>query len=321
MNNHTGFRRPALGTLCLLLALTLECSKNESAPSSPESKQPLPQPAAVVLPSPFGVSTDDLDAMLKRRNIRAIVLINPIGFFYDNNGHPMGAMYETLRELESYINKKYKTGALSVKVTFVPLRPDQVDAGLEQGVGDLVAYSLVVTPEREQRVAFTVPVQTNVKQIVVSGPNFGDITTLDGLGGKQIYVNPLSVNYQHLQELNTNLKKEGKTTIDVKAGDPNLLDDDLVQMVNAGLLPATVTTDLRAKLWSQVLPNLKPHPALVIASGESRAWALRKNNPSPSSCSTSSPNRTWLELHLEARSCAAICRTPNSSRTILRQRR
>jgi hypothetical protein len=36
------------------------------------------------LPAPFGRTTDDLDAMLKRRNIRAIVLINPIGFYYSN---------------------------------------------------------------------------------------------------------------------------------------------------------------------------------------------------------------------------------------------
>ena len=31
------------------------------------------------------------------------------------------------------------------------------------------------------------------------------------------------------------------------------MDDDLVQMVNAGLIPATVTTRQRADLWSKVL--------------------------------------------------------------------
>jgi membrane-bound lytic murein transglycosylase MltF len=56
-------------------------------------------------PAPFGIHTDDLDEMLKRRNIRALVMINPIGFFY-SNGQPMGVMYEGLRELESYINQK-----------------------------------------------------------------------------------------------------------------------------------------------------------------------------------------------------------------------
>ncbi|MBV8834083.1 MAG: hypothetical protein JO108_33195 [Acidobacteriaceae bacterium] len=50
-------------------------------------------------------------------------------------------------------------------------------------------------------------------------------------------------------------------------------------MVKAGIVQATVATDSRAKLWSEVLPNLTVHPDLVIASGEQTAWALRKNNP------------------------------------------
>ena len=154
-----------------------------------------------------------------------------------------------------FINQKMKTGALKVKVTFIPLRPDEVEAALTQGVGDVIAYALVVTPERQQRVAFTAPLQTDVKQVVVSGPNFGTVSSVDELGGKEIYVNPLTVNYQSLQQLNERLKKEGKPLIVIKAADTNLLDDDLIQMVNAGLLPATVTTDTRAKLWSQVLPQ------------------------------------------------------------------
>lgn len=216
--------------------------------------------------------------MLKRRNIRAIVLINPISFFY-TNGHPMGVTYEATRELEKYVNDKYKTGKFPVKVTFVPLRPDQVEEALNRGVGDFIAYGLVVSPEREQRVAFTIPIQKDVKQIVVSGENFGNVASVEELGGKEIFVNPLSVSYQKLQQLNEKLKQAGKPLINIKAADSNLLDDDLVQMVNAGLLPATVTTDLRAKLWSQVLPKLVIHSDLVIAGGEQIAWAVRKDNP------------------------------------------
>ncbi len=232
----------------------------------------------MVLPSPYGIHTDDLDAMMKRRYIRAIVILTPIGFFY-SNGHPMGAMYEALRELEKYVNDKYKTGKLPVKVTFVPLRPDQVEEALHRGVGDFVAYGLIVSPEREQRVAFTVPIQKDLKQIVVSGPDFGTVTTLEDLGGKEIYINELSVGYQRLQQLNEKLKQAGKPLIKITAADSDLLDDDLIQMVNAKLIPATVTTDSRAKLWSQVLPDITIHPEPVIASDEQTAWAVRKDNP------------------------------------------
>jgi membrane-bound lytic murein transglycosylase MltF len=250
-----------------------ENPSSAAAPASQESAS-----TAVKLPEPFGRYTDDLDAMLKRRNIRAIVMINPIAFFY-TKGHPAGITYEALRELETDVNKKYNTGTLKVKVSFIPLRPDQVESALQQGVGDFVAYGLVVTPERQQEVAFTVPLQTDVKQLVVSGPNFGAVAGIEELGGKEIYVNPLTVAYQRLQQLNERLQKAGKQAIVIKAADKYLLDDDLVQMVNAGLIPATVTSEQRAKLWSQVLPHLVVHPDLVIASGEQTAWALRKDNP------------------------------------------
>jgi membrane-bound lytic murein transglycosylase MltF len=248
------------------------------APSSRSAHKQAPDTSGVELTMPFGQHTDDLDGMVKRKTIRAIVLTNPIGFFYVD-GQPMGVMYETLRDFETFVNRKLRTGAVRIEVTFIPERPDRIEAALTQGVGDVIAYALVVTPERQQQVAFTVPLERDVKQVVVSGSNFGTVSSLEGLGGKQIYVNPLSVNYQNLHRVNETLRKAGKPLIVIKLADKNLLDDDLVQMVSAGLIPATVTAEPRARLWSQVLPHLTVHSDLVVASGEQWAWAVRKNNP------------------------------------------
>ncbi len=188
-------------------------------------------------------------------------------------------MYEALEELQKFANQKLKTGKLDVKVTFLPMRVDQVEAALNEGVGDIIAYGIVVTPEREQRVAFSTPIMTDVSQIIVTGKNFGAVSSLADLGGKEVYVNPLTTYYTNLQKANETLQKEGKTPIVIKEADKNLMDDDLVQMVNAGLIPATVTTKQKAALWSQVLTGIQPHPDLVIASGAQLAWVMRKNNP------------------------------------------
>jgi membrane-bound lytic murein transglycosylase MltF len=281
--------------LMVLLGLSslVVCGKKEAAPASMEQAQQPAAPAAatavladnlpatpaeVKLPTAFGRHTGDLDEMAKNRNIRALVLINPISFFYDK-GHPKGITYEALEEFQKFVNQKLKTETLGIKVTFLPLRPDQLEAALNEGVGDLIAYGLVVTPEREKQVAFSTPIQTDVTQIVVTGPGMGAVSTFADLGGKEVYANPLTAYYANLQKLNETLQKEGKTPIVVKAADKNLLDDDLVQMVNAGLIPATVTTKQRAALWSQVLDKIQPHPDLVVASGIQLAWAMRKNNP------------------------------------------
>jgi membrane-bound lytic murein transglycosylase MltF len=223
-------------------------------------------------------NTGDLDAMVKKREIRALIIMNPVGFFYDQ-GQPRGVNYEALEEFQKFANQKLKSGTLKVRVTFYPMRPDQVEAALIRGIGDIVAYGVVVTPDREKRVAFSTPIATDVSQIVVTGSDLGKITALADLGGKEVYVNPLSTYYQNLVKANETLQKDGKPQIIIKAADKNLVDDDLLQMVNAGLIPATVTISQRAALWSQVLPHLQPHPDIVIASGQNLAWAMRKNNP------------------------------------------
>jgi membrane-bound lytic murein transglycosylase MltF len=280
-------------TACLVLAA---CSKKGAPPAATDQAQTqaeqsaapfgpgtspdeVPAPSSEVkLPTVFGRRTGDLDEMAKNRNIRALVLINPIAFFYDK-GHPKGITYEALEEFQKFVNQKLKTGTLDVKVTFIPLRPDQVEAALNEGVGDLIAYGLVVTPEREKQVAFSTPIQKDVSQIVVTGPDFGPVSTIADLGGKEVYANPLTTYYTNLQKINETLQKEGKPLIVIKKADPQLLDDDLVQMVNAGLIPATVTTKLKADLWSKVLDKIQTHPDLVVASGTNLAWAMRKTNP------------------------------------------
>ena len=287
-------RRAFVLVLPLFALLSLiACGKKETAPAaSPEpAKQqtsaalPVSSPdeppapsSGITFPKAFGRRTGDLDEMAKNRNIRALVLLNPIGFFY-SKGLPKGVMYEALEEFQKFVNQKLKTGTLNIKVTFLPMRPDQIEAALTEGVGDLIASGIVVTPDREKRVAFSTPIQTDVTQIIVTGQNFGAVSSLADLGGKEVYANPLTTYYENLQKANEQLQKDGKTPIVIKAADKNLMDDDLVQMVNAGLIPATVTTKQRAALWSQVLDHIQPHPDLVIASGGQLAWVMRKNNP------------------------------------------
>jgi membrane-bound lytic murein transglycosylase MltF len=230
------------------------------------------------LPVSFAKHTDDLDAMLKRRTIRALVLINPIGFFYQN-GLPKGVNYEALEEFEKFVNQKFKTGTLKTKVVYIPVRPDQLEAALNEGIGDLIATAIVVTPEREQKVAFSQPLMQHVSQVVITGPALQGVTSFDALAGKDIFVNPLTTYYDNLNKLNADRQAAGKPALVVKAADQNLSDDDLIEMVNAGLIPATVTTNIRASLWAKIFPAITSHPDMVVASEGQLAWVMRKNNP------------------------------------------
>jgi len=232
----------------------------------------------LVLPTGFGRRTGDLEEMVKDRRIRALVVINPIGFFY-SHGKPKGLTYEMLESLQTYVNKKRRTGTFDVKITFIPLRPDELGSALRSGIGDVIANGVVITPERQRNFAFTIPTKREVTHIVVTGKDRSNAQSMDDLAGVDIYVNPLTAAYDELTKINEARIKTGKSPLSVKAADRNLMEDDLVEMVNAGLVPATVAMEHRASLWVQVLPNIALHRQMIVANDGELAWVMRKQNP------------------------------------------
>jgi len=243
-----------------------------------EHGAPQESKGTLVLPVSFGKRTGDLDEMAKARSIRAMVVVNPVGFFY-KAGRPQGIQYEALQEFERFVNQQLKTGKFPVKIVFLPMRSDQFEPALTQGLGDIIAQGVVITPDRQRRVAFSLPIQKNVSQVVVTGSSLDNISSFDQLAGQPIYVNPVTTYYDNLKKVSDAQKNAGKPTLDIQAADKDLFDDDLIEMVNAGLIPATVTTRGRAELWAKVMPNIKPHLDLVVASEGETAWVMRKNNP------------------------------------------
>jgi len=230
------------------------------------------------LPIPYQHWTGDLNGMIKRQQIRALVVYSRTAFFYDQ-GRPEGISYEALQEFQRTLNREFRTGNLPVTVTFLPLGYDQLEQALISGLGDLIAIPVAITPERQQRVAFSTPIMTDVKQIVVTGPSGAEVMNLSDLSGKEIFVNPLTVYSESLQNLNKSLEAKGKKPVIVRSADKGLGDEDLLEMVNAGLLPATVTINVRAQFWAKIFDHLHLCSECVLSNKEQLAWAMRKDSP------------------------------------------
>ncbi|HEY4962045.1 MAG TPA: transporter substrate-binding domain-containing protein [Terriglobales bacterium] len=256
----------------LAAAMPVLAQQSQSLTDKPAAQSP-----DAGLPLNFQRHTGDLDAMVNAQNIRALVLYSRSSFFYVD-GRPQGLNYEALRNFEQFVNQKLHTRQ-HVQVTFIPVRPDQLEPYLTEGIGDLVAYPVFVTAERQQQVAFSVPIETGVKQILVTGKNFGTVSSLQDLSGKRVFVNPLTTYYENLRKVSDSLVKQGKAPVLIQKTDKNLMDEDLMEMVNAGILPATVTITSRAKLWANVFHDITPQPSIVIADEQNVAWVTRKNNP------------------------------------------
>jgi membrane-bound lytic murein transglycosylase MltF len=85
--------------------------------------------------------------------------------------------------------------------------------------------------------------------------------------------------HQHLQALNLEFGKTGLAPVEVVEADPNLATEDLLQLVDAGLLDLTVADSHIAALWAPRLPHLVVRPDLAIHQGGQIAWAVRPDNP------------------------------------------
>ena len=222
--------------------------------------------------------TGDLDAMVERRGIRVAVTFNRTHYFIEG-GQERGATYEAVKSFENDLNTELKTGNLKVHVLIVPLSRDQLYPALSSGTVDMVAAMETVRPELEKLVAFSEPTRTNVSQVVVTGPGAPPIATVDDLAGREVFVRKLSPYYDSLTRLNEQLTARGRPAVVIDQAPDALEDDDVLEMVNAGLAPITIVDDYLAGFWKQVFTNLDVHRDVTVRSGGVLAVALRKDNP------------------------------------------
>src|SRR5262249_8639895 len=87
-----------------------------------------------------------------------------------------------------------------------------------------------------------------------------------------------SAYFQSLTELNKGLQAGGKAPAKIVPADEALEDEDLLEMVNAGLIPNTVVDDQIAEFWGQVFEQIRMQP-MAVKSGGQIAWAIRKGTP------------------------------------------
>jgi membrane-bound lytic murein transglycosylase MltF len=271
-----------------LIGLTLlsTCPSVAFAQSPAKPAQPAPKPPAPAQPAPATVTPDlvlqkwtgDLDGMIKRRQIRVLTTYSKTHYFIDK-GQQRGITYDAFKEFEEVLNKKHKTGNLRVNVVFVPVSRDELGPALVEGRGDVAFASIVVTPERQKIVDFAAPTNTGVSEIVVTGPKSPKIATLDDLAGQEVFVRPNSIYHQSLVRLNEDFKKRGKAAVVLKPAPVVLEDEDLLEMLNAGLVKAVVVYSHLAQFWKQVFPNIVPHEDVVLEKNLTIAPAIRKNSP------------------------------------------
>ena len=222
--------------------------------------------------------TGDFDGMVERNHVRVLLPFSKTFYFLDG-GRQRGLTYDMLKAFEDQINKDLKRKTVRVHIVFVPVNRDELIPGLLSGRGDIAAGGLTMTPQREQLVDFSKPLAKNIREIVVTGSDGPMLSRVEDLAGKTIHVRKSSSYYESLVRLNSSFRETGKAEITIVPADEVLEDEDLLEMVNAGLLPMIVTDSPIAEFWRQIFPDIHLHSNVAVNTGGEIAWAFRKHSP------------------------------------------
>jgi membrane-bound lytic murein transglycosylase MltF len=138
---------------------------------------------------------------------------------------------------------------------------------------------VIVRPELQALVDFTNPTRKDVSEVVVTSPSAPEVATLDDLSGKRLYARKDSSAWQSVVALNESLEAKKRPAVELEEVPGNLEDDDLLEMVNADLVPMVVVQDYMAQFWKKVFTNITVHDTLALRTGASLAVPIRKNSP------------------------------------------
>lgn len=219
----------------------------------------------------------DFDGMKKRRIIKILMPFSKTFYFFDG-ADQKGLGYETAKLFETYINKKYQTENLKIQVIIIPSSRESLLNDLTSGVGDIAVANLTVTDKRQKIVDFANPILTGVSEVLVTNKS-RTVKNLFDLSGREIHVRKSSSYYESLLALNKVLQETGKKTVKIVPAEELLEDEDLLEMVNANLIPAIIMDNHKADFWGQIFDNIKVHDDIQLAIGGDIAWAIRKNSP------------------------------------------
>ena len=281
--------------LSLASALVLVACSGGDGGVSPAGESPATSSAATVEPIPADPPAlvakmlepfhGDFEAMVEKREIRVLVTYSRTNFFLDE-GTQRGITAEVLREFEKALNNELKLRRRPLHIATIPILHDQLIPFLEEGRGDIAIATLSITPERAQRVPFSIPTAKGIKELVVTGPQSPVVAGIDDLSGERVVVRSTSSYLDSLEAINASFRDRGMDEIDIAQANEYLQTEDLLEMVNAGLIGITIADDYLAHFWSQFLPDIVVHDELAVATGRDFGWALR-------------PDATGLKEHVD----------------------
>lgn len=196
-------------------------------------------------------------------------------YYYVDKGIARGLTVDTAAEFQKWLSAQEKSSAFDVALIETP--QDALVADLLAGKGEIAA-NLLLTFERDDQVAFATPLLKGIREFVVTGPAAKPLVSLEDVGGRTVHVRKSSDHYASLLRLNDQLTKINRPPAKLVVS-PAPTDEDLLEMVNAGKIAATVADDYVFKLWRKTFDKITANPDVAVSQDGVLAWVTRKDSP------------------------------------------
>ncbi|NME69962.1 MltF family protein [Flammeovirga aprica] len=220
-------------------------------------------------------SSKDYPEIKRRGKLIALTAYSSTSYFI-YKGQTMGYEYELLTKLANDLELE-----LHVKVY---KSIDSLALALQKGEGDLIAYGLAITKERQERVDFTTSL-AQVKQVLVQRkpdnwrkvPKHKTdkklIRNVIDLANKTVTVREKTPYHLRLKNLENELGED----INIVLADKNTSTEELIHKVANKEIELTVADENIAKLNNTYYPDIDIETA--ISFPQRIAWATRKQSP------------------------------------------
>jgi len=215
----------------------------------------------------------DLDAIAQRGYVR--VLVAPSRTHFETvNGRHHGRAVDTGVALAKLWTDR---AARPISVVFIETREHQLIDDLLAGKGDIAA-NVLLTFARDEQVAFAPPVVSGIRELVITNVE-KPLVSLEDVGGRTLHVRKDSDHHASLIRLNEQLQKINRPPARIVADMKIKTDEDLLDKVNAGSIPATVADDYIFDLWKHQFPKITANRDVAVSQDGSLSWVTRKDAP------------------------------------------
>ena len=220
----------------------------------------------------------DYDGMVQRRMVRIAVPYSMTHYFLDG-AVERGISAAMGRRLEQEINHREGLRTRLVHVVFIPTPRNRLVPYLTSGMADIAMGNISITESHSRMVDFSIPFIRNSRELVVTGPGAPNLSSKNDLAGQEISIQTTGSYQNSVEQLSKSLVGKGLPPIAIDEVDELLEPDEILELVQAGLLPVTVMDQHLAEFWSRIFLNLTVHNDLVVATERDIAWAFRKTSP------------------------------------------